>query len=189
MYNGPLIKFNEKSLRELKVRKLEKKAAVIIKQTKKWVKLIGIDPETRIQYHYVEDPRNLLKLDTETAEYRSFHLAITKKCLKDERDEWREMDILHEMIHIMLWQNYIRNVIGVIDGQHYNFLQEHEETLVSKLELQLYRMEYGQDCMPPPSDYNWGEYKIYKKDEEEEEDNKNPKKNNKLIRSSNSRTQ
>jgi hypothetical protein len=190
MYIGPLIKFNERSLRELKARKLGKKATLIIKQTKKWAKIIGIDPETRIQYHYVEDPRILLKLDIETAEYRSFHLAISKKCFREERDEWREMDILHEMLHIMLWQNYVRNVVGVVEDNHHNFLREHEETLVSKLELQFYRMEYGQDCMPAPSDYDWGEYKIYKKDEDDEEEDKEKlkKKSKRATRSSNNRS-
>ncbi len=172
MYAGPLIKINDRSLRELKAMKLAGKANLVIKQTKEWANLVGVDPETRIQYHYVENPRILLEVDTETAEYKSFHLAITKKCFMDDRDEWREMDILHELIHIMLWQNYIRNVIGVVDGQHYNFLREHEETLVSKLELQFYRMKYGQKCMPAPSAYDWGEYKIYKKEEEEEKEEK-----------------
>lgn len=178
MYAGPLIKVNERSLRELRSMKLAGKIALVVKQTKEWVKVLGIDPETRIQYHYVEDPRILLKLNMDTAEYRSFHLAISKKCLRNERDGYREMDILHEMIHIFLWQNYIREVNGVVEDQHFNYLQEHEETLVSKLELSFYRMKYGNKCMPAPSTYNWGEYKIFKKEEGEEEDGKEKFKNN-----------
>jgi hypothetical protein len=170
MYVGTLVKFHDKSLRELKAAGLSKKASEIIKLTKEWKKRLGIDPDTRIQYHFVEDPRILLKMNTDTAEYGSFHLAITQKCFKDSRDKYREMDILHELCHIFVWQYYVRAANGVVDGQHYNYLQEHEETLVSKLELAFYRMKYGPKAKPPPQEYSWGEYEIYKKTDDDPED-------------------
>ncbi len=152
-YTGDLIIFNEQSLQTIKDNGFLKKANNVLDLTKEWAKRLCIDPLTRIEISYLNTDKFLMCVDLIAAQYKAYNVSITTKCLRDARNLYREMDVLHEMIHIQLWQNYIRAVNGLIGDEYSDYMLEHEETLVSTLEIAFYRMKYGKSCMIPPVNF------------------------------------
>jgi hypothetical protein len=149
MYSGETILLDKDSTAPLKK---EDKARMkeIVGWLKEWTKFLGMDKETRIYVRYVNDVDYKMAVHEDKADYFAYIMDVTKECLDPKRDDFREMDVIHEVLHMMLYHFYTRTAYTLAPGYAKRLLQKAEESLVSKLEIAIVRLCYGEDCTFPP---------------------------------------
>ena len=124
-----------------------------------WANRLGLHPDTRIVIRYVGDPvdetagapqKYLMLCDNAIADYGQWRLDVSSRCLSAKRDAWRESDVIHEVLHMLIYPLYTRLSYYIVDESSRDLLSRAEESLVTALEIAIVRLAYGRDCSMPP---------------------------------------
>lgn len=87
-------------------------------------------------------------VDDSRADYFFWRIDVTDFCLRPERDTYREMDVIHECIHLMLY-GYVSTAYGLIHKRYFDLLRQREESIATQLEIAFWRLKYGDNCTLP----------------------------------------
>jgi len=149
MYTGETVLLDKESTAPLK-REDKERMKEIVAWLKEWTKFLGLDKETRIYVRYVDVTGYKMEVHEDKADYFCYMMDVTKECLDPQRDDFREMDVIHEVLHMMIYHLYTRMAWTLVSGNSRRLLEKAEESLVSKLEIAIVRLCYGEDCTFPP---------------------------------------
>lgn len=149
MYSGDTIVLDKESTASLNKEDKARMKQIVV-WLKEWTKFLGLDKETRICVKYVDAIDYKMEVDEDKADYFAYTLDVTKECLDPKRDDFREMDVIHEVLHMMIYHLYTRTAHTLVSGNGKKLLQKAEESLVTKLEIAIVRLCYGEECTFPP---------------------------------------
>ena len=107
--------------------------------TKKWRNKLGIHPDYEINLEYHGDQEWLMWMNDDHAFYNKFGIHISSQGFDDSCNDNREMIIIHEMIHIILWQ-FRKFCTTVANEKWKEAIWDREELVVSHLELAIARL-------------------------------------------------
>ena len=96
-------------------------------------KVLSSDKRARSRVNYGNgEGLWIARVDMERAEYNKFRVYWSIMGLAPKRDSSRELDVIHELLHIACYE--YTGVAEAFGGDYTELLQKKEETLVSRLE-------------------------------------------------------
>jgi hypothetical protein len=93
---------------------------------------VAADKQCRIKYD-AGSGTWLMRCDMDRAQYHKYRIYCSPLCLAPKRDESRELDVIHELLHIRLY-DYTQVAEALCGEDNAELLQQREEGLVVMLE-------------------------------------------------------
>lgn len=94
--------------------------------------IVACDQKQRVKYD-AGTGTWLMRCDMDRAQYHKYRIYCSPLCLSPKRDESRELDVIHELLHIRLY-DYTQAAEALCGEDNTEFLQQREEGLVVMLE-------------------------------------------------------